>query len=247
MDSLRWVLLGIGALLISGIYLLDLFRTKNTPKRRSEVIFNQDSSADFHLNPNVGADSESNADYVDALEDLNKIRTTLDEDENFLVQESDIPSNLTEEQENTGRNEQDSALKDDFIFLRIVAKEGHEFRGLKILIATKTTEMKFGNMNIFHHHGSGANYSDKPIFSLANMYEPGEFNLQEMESFSTEGLVVYMSLPSPLGADESLELMLKTSQRIAEQLEGELRDASNHVLDEEKIHALRDKVHRFET
>lgn len=237
MDSLRWVLLAIGALLISGIYFWDLYRSKRKPKRRSEVIFEQDISTDFHLNPNVEDGND------DALSNLNTIRASLEEETGNTNNNPAKESGTIEEPE---QSKDKTSVEDDLIFLRIVATGEHEFKGLRILIATKKVEMKFGNMNIFHYYAHGDAHSEKPLFSLANMYEPGEFNLQEMDSFATKGLVVYMSLPTIMEANTSIDLLLEKSQEIAEQLEGELRDGRNQVLSKEKIQSIRDKAQRFE-
>ena len=263
MDSLRWVLLLLGALFVLGIYLYGTFRSKNQPKRRSEVIFNQDTSADFYSNPK-GNDI---LDYDDVLGEAVQVREktadilsepniehesergprisdeTLKQYESEESKDKDLEENLVKDKQTEEEQNEEQAI--DVIMLRIVCKSEEEFRGLKILIATKDVDMKFGKMNIFHHYGVGELSSDAPLFSLANMYEPGEFKLEEMESFSTKGLVVYMPLPTPLPADMSFELMLNTAQRIAEQLDAELRDESNQTLDDNLIQAMRDKARRF--
>ncbi len=304
MENLRWVLLGIGALLIIGIYLWDYFNKKNIPKRRSEVIFNGDNDSDLPMTP---YDDEPR-DYLDAISGLNKVldhdepesnsvptQMVIDDlepdivDENFsnteaqkkepkirtviprskpekpydldkeffgdpivddvesistgeVVEDENVEQSIeTEEPEHSEEN----IPEDELIIMRITSKEDDEFKGLKLLTATKNVEMKFGNMNIFHHYGVGDMKTEKPLFSLANMYEPGEFNLQEMDSFTTKGIVLYMSLPTPIDAMSSFELMLNTCQRIADDLDGELKGERGELVDDAVIDSLREKVRRF--
>ena len=128
--------------------------------------------------------------------------------------------------------------------IRITSSD-EPFAGLKILTATKHLDMKFGHMNIFHHYGIRGMQSEKPVFSLANMFEPGEFNLQEMDAFSTKGLVAYMTLPAEVDPLDGFELMLSCCQRLADDLKGDLQGAGDGLLDDEKIEAMRDTARQF--
>lgn len=272
MENLRWILLAIGALIVVGIYLWDYYNKKRIPRRRSEVIFNQDVDSDMPMTP---YDDEPR-DYLDAISGLNKILHTDEpvEPASELSDESSnsdtnkhmvIPRSVSkkkydlsndffgepliddgeQESEQSSEVEQDELVQDELIILRIVTSHEEGFKGLKLLTATKNVDMKFGNMNIFHHYGVGEIKSDKPIFSLANMYEPGEFNLQEMDNFTTKGIVIYMSFPTPIDSLSSFELMLNTCQRLADDLDGELKGARGETLDDVYIEQMRDKARQF--
>ncbi len=254
MDSLRWVLLTIGALIVLGIYLWDFYANKRKPKRHTEVIFNPDPDSEL---PMTAFDDEPR-DYIDAISGLNKI---LHEEENNKKEKSDSQTVIRRGKISRKYNVDDDFFgkplvndvlegeelppEDEILILRVIAKEGKVFEGLKLLTATKNVEMKFGNMNIFHHYGVGQMKSDKPLFSLANMFEPGEFNLQEMDSFTTKGVVIYMSLPTSVDAIPGFELMLSTCQRLADELGGELRGMTNEALDDHVIQSMREKAQRF--
>ena len=235
MDSLRWILLLTGVLIFGLIYFFAIFQAKKKQvKRPSEIIFNQDLTSDIHISPI----SESDAEFPE----LRTEHTTAIDEEEIPTLEEPVVSGFQPEISDAENKQADVPPPDDLIYLRIVATDTMEFKGLRILIATKNSDMKFGKMNIFHHYGVGDLKTSKPIFSLANIYEPGEFNLQEMESFSTRGLVLYMSVPTELEAGMCFELMLNTAQRIAEELGGEVRDAGNQKLNEDNIRRLREKV-----
>ena len=106
--------------------------------------------------------------------------------------------------------------------------------------------LKYGNFDIFHHYGVGALKSDKAVFSVANLVEPGTLNPEEMFDLSTPGLAFFMRLPGPFGGKIALELMLKNAEELANSLGGTLQDELYTPLEEKKITAMRDKIAIFE-
>ena len=80
---------------------------------------------------------------------------------------------------------------------------------------------------------------DKPLFSLANMVEPGNFDINTMEQMNTPGLVMFQCLPSPIDPQVIFELMLNTAQRLAEILAADVCDDSRKLIDESKLNSIR--------
>jgi len=86
----------------------------------------------------------------------------------------------------------------------------------------------------------------KPVFSVANVVEPGTFDPKERDYFTTPGLAFFMQLPGPLGGRVAFELMLNTAQRVADVLEGTLIDEREQLLTSDIIIGLRDRIAQFE-
>ena len=142
------------------------------------------------------------------------------------------------------RNDRRSEM---IIALYVIAQHESGFAGTEILTILEELGLKFGEMNIFHHHGFGELKIQQAVFSLANMVEPGTFEPQYMMSdFSTTGLALFMRLPGPFGGRVAFELMLNNAQRIAESLKGVLVDETRTPLDQKKIGFLRDRIANFE-
>lgn len=70
--------------------------------------------------------------------------------------------------------------------LSVVMTEGNLMSGAALLPSLLTLGMKFGDMNIFHRHQDNAG-NGKITFSLANMMNPGTFDLDNMENFASQG------------------------------------------------------------
>ncbi|HEY6131853.1 MAG TPA: cell division protein ZipA C-terminal FtsZ-binding domain-containing protein, partial [Halioglobus sp.] len=84
----------------------------------------------------------------------------------------------------------------EVFMLNVVARNPQGFRGDDILHILLACDLRFGDMNFFHRHefeaGRGAIQ-----FSVANMMQPGVFDIDNMADMSTPGLVFFLTLPGP--------------------------------------------------
>ncbi len=94
----------------------------------------------------------------------------------------------------TAQAEPEPADPTDVLVLHVVSK-GEPISGAELLPNLLTMGFKFGEMDIFHRHQSSAG-TGPVLFSLANMMKPGTFNPDHMEQFTTEGVALFMTLPS---------------------------------------------------
>ncbi len=132
------------------------------------------------------------------------------------------------------------------IVLRVIAHGQQKFAGSDIFAVLEDLGLNYGDMRIFHHYGVGEMKVKKPVFSVANLVEPGIFDPKEREYFTTPGLALFMQLPGPLGGRVAFELMLNTAQRVADVLEGALIDEREQLLTTETIAELRERIAQFE-
>ena len=100
---------------------------------------------------------------------------------------------------------------------------------------------QFGELNIFH-----ALYQGTPLFSVANMVKPGDFDLQRIEDFSTPGISLFMQLPASQPAPEVFDVLLSEARHLAEALAGRLQDADHSTLTRQTAQHLREQMVEFE-
>lgn len=132
------------------------------------------------------------------------------------------------------------------IVLRVISSGQQKFAGADIFAVLEDLGLNYGEMRIFHHYGVGEMKVKKPVFSVANVVEPGVFDPKDREYFTTPGLAFFMQLPGPLGGRVAFELMLNTAQRVADVLEGSLIDEREQLLTTETTAELRDRIAQFE-
>lgn len=127
------------------------------------------------------------------------------------------------------------------VTLFVVAREGQAFNGPDLIVAAEKAGLDFGDMGIYHRMIDGKRELG-PIFSVANMLKPGNFDLGRLESLRTPGLSFFMTLPAPIPALDAWDAMLPTAQRLAELLDGHVLDEERNALGRQRIAHIRDEL-----
>jgi len=133
----------------------------------------------------------------------------------------------------------------EVLVVNVMSQEGELFHGRELLQVLITTGLNHGDMDIFHKH-VGHSSEDPVVFSVASILNPGTFDLDDMDSFSTRGVSLFLSLPAAIGNLEAFEQMLKTAQQIRSALKGELKDDHRNVMTSQTIEYYRQRIHNFE-
>ena len=131
--------------------------------------------------------------------------------------------------------------------LALYLRPSHDaaFKGLDIMRAAQSVGLRHGELQIFHHYGAGDLITEKPLFSLADMFEPGHFELDRMPAFQTPGLTMFLNLPTALDGAVAFELFLNTAQRLTESLDANLFSAPQNALDSLAIERMRRTAAHF--
>lgn len=132
----------------------------------------------------------------------------------------------------------------EVMVLRLVARSERGFAGAELQRILKACDVRYGPKQIFQRHeeekGQGA-----VQFNIVNGVEPGTFESETLDGFSTPALALFMSLPGPQKPLEAFDCMLETARTIAKYLDGELRDASNSVFTQQTSDHCRQRISEF--
>lgn len=127
------------------------------------------------------------------------------------------------------------------VTLFVVAREGAVFLGPDLIVAAEKAGLEFGDMGIYHRLLDGKR-EHGPIFSVANMLKPGNFDLSRLDALRSPGLSFFMTLPAPIPALDAWDAMLPTAQRLAELLDGQVLDEERNALGRQRIAHIRDEL-----
>lgn len=120
----------------------------------------------------------------------------------------------------------------DMITFYVVSAEGYQFEGEHVVQCLEALGFEYGEYNIFHRHKHLGNSNSPVIFSVANMMQPGVFDLNNLKDFSTIGLVIFMHLPTDGNLKTNLRLMLQCTERLASALNGFVLNDRHEIFDE---------------
>ncbi|MGV8931193.1 MAG: cell division protein ZipA [Luteimonas sp.] len=134
---------------------------------------------------------------------------------------------------------------DKIVTLYIAAKAGHVLRGTDIVVAAEKAGLTYGHMNVFHRLMEG-HPERGPVFSLANIKQPGSFEMAEIQSLETPAIAFFLTLPAPVSALDAWDAMLPVAQRMAGLLDGVVLDEQRSALGHQRISGLRDEMRAFD-
>lgn len=221
---------------------------------QSDISAEQDhdkfAGVDFDLFSKREAETEAVNDGTEAEPILEESGQETEAVANDAVDEKDA-AELTVAEAEALADEKDRQLGqsgDDLVVLYVTSPAQTMFNGLLISKAADEVGMIYGHMNVFHHFGPGKLHSGQPLFSMANMFEPGSFDLGRMADLRTKGVVLFMYSPASIEPGVVFELFLNTTQRVAKLLNGEIRTEDSQILTTNGIKSLRLKAeHLSET
>ena len=133
----------------------------------------------------------------------------------------------------------------EVLVLNVTAKDGRVFSGDDLLELLIASGLKFGDMNIFHKRLSKG-HQNTVIFSVANMLNPGTFDLNNMGEFTTLGISFFLALPTPINNSDAFEQMLVVAQEIRATLGGDLKDDHRNDVTGQTIEHYRQRIRDFE-
>lgn len=228
MENLRWILLLAGIAVVLVVYLVSYYqgRRKQPPaprnKLRSQPLLSETDA--------VTADVDLADAFDDELEQLGQIISAATPAVE-AISVVDMPAEKREP----------AAVADQVFMLFVEAPKGVPFRGPILLGALAAAQLEFGDMDIFHRVEPD-NGQEKILFSVANIREPGTFDLSAMESFTSEGVVLFMQVPGAVDAVRAFDVMVESSRVLADNLDSRVCDASHSQLTKQAISHMREEV-----
>ncbi len=186
MWELRWILVGMGVLLIAGVYLW--------------------SRKPFRIS------------FWSPAEDAERTEPSI----------SDITTGDSADTESPSRDAATAAPRraqqeaDKIVTLRFVGRGHSELSCDDAVDALREAGLVHGKYGIFHYLPGGD--SDEPFFSVANLTEPGSFDLAGIEDTAIPGMSFFMVLPGPADPVVRFDAMIQTARALTQSLDGELYD-----------------------
>jgi len=216
MENMRWILLLIGVLLIIGIYVAGRLQSREQGPRKRRL---KRGSIRRKAAPDLA---------VDELDSMESMRF----EQSHTARNSNNPD---------AGHRADSAPRETVFSLFVTAPTSVPFRGPVLLGALAVAKLEFGDMQIFHRTEI-VDGREQVLFSLANIREPGTFDLSAMDDFTTEGLALFMQVHGGVDAGRAFDAMVESAGLLADNLDGQICDARRSALTQQTIRHMREEV-----
>ena len=131
-------------------------------------------------------------------------------------------------------------FEEKLVSVHVAAQNDRRFYGSDLKAIFNQHGYTYGRMSIYHCALDG----DK-VFSIANMVKPGTFDDDQMDSFETPGLTLFMRLPIELDAAVAFDFLIREAKGLAEELGGHLRDGNRNPLSEQTIQHMREDIQQY--
>lgn len=192
--ELRWVLLGLGLLVILGV----LLYSKGIA-RRSQISLAARRAR--RKEPTVDGGTPLSQELAE---------------ENSPPQLEKIESSAIIKREPSPR-----PTPEKVVALRIVPKDELP-SGEKTVLTLRSLGLEHGQFGIFHMKNSAD--PDEPDFSVARLTEPGSFDLTRLSESEVPGLSIFLALPGGNDPVDRFDRMMETARSLARELEADIFD-----------------------
>jgi cell division protein ZipA len=139
----------------------------------------------------------------------------------------------------------ESEQPQEVLVLNVKSADDNPIPGSALLPMLLTLGFKFGDQDIFHRHVN-SNGKGPVLFSLANMFKPGDFNIDNLENFTTQGISLFMILPIEGEPHQVFNMMHNAARKIAEEFSAQIYDGRRTLLTKQSLQQYVERIREFE-
>lgn len=202
------------------------------------------------LQPQVREDTDSKPSLAEQARNLVKRKKTASSkrkepklsDDQMSIDFDDTPEAV---EAPVGDTEKPEPVEQEVLVLNVKAADGAPIPGAALLPMLLTLGFKFGDQDIFHRHVN-SNGKGPVLFSLANMFKPGIFDIDNLENFSTQGISLFMILPIEGDAHQVFNMMHNAARKISDEFGAQVLDGRRSRLNKQSLQQYVEKIREFE-
>lgn len=157
----------------------------------------------------------------------------------------ETPKQVATPQREPELKQEQAPLQSDVLVLNVRAPDDNPIQGAELLPMLLTLGFKFGEHDIFHRHVS-TNGKGPILFSLTNMFKPGVFDIDNIETFSTYGISLFMMLPIEGDAQQVFNMMHNASRKLSDAFGCRILDGNRVGLSKRSLQQYVERIRKFE-
>jgi cell division protein ZipA len=166
-------------------------------------------------------------------------------EEQMHIDFDDQPTAKPEPKEELKAKPAESEQPQEVLVLNVKSADDNPIPGSALLPMLLTLGFKFGDQDIFHRH-INSNGKGPVLFSLANMFKPGNFDIDNLENFTTGGISLFMILPIEGEPHQVFNMMHNAARKIADEFSAQIYDGRRTLLTKQSLQQYVEKIREFE-
>lgn len=225
--ELRWVLLGLGLLVVLGVFLGGLIKSRFRPSEtlRSEpVVWPEEpetsipASGPVQSQDGFAASLEEGGDSPEAVVDGTRSGSDVGEQP-----DEPQPGEPPPDEPQAAPGSADPVAETErVVSLRLIPGEGELLDAERTVRALREAGLQHGSYEIFHY------CEDRNVpesgFSVANLVEPGSFDLSNIAGTTLPGITFFLVLPGSRDPVERFDKMIGMARDLCQSLDARLLD-----------------------
>ncbi|MEE4246279.1 MAG: cell division protein ZipA C-terminal FtsZ-binding domain-containing protein [Kangiellaceae bacterium] len=234
--QLRLILIIVGALIIAGV-IYDGYRRKKKSKRSlndSPFINNESTATDGYDLDGVGQVRVRKLD-----DSLTAEGSISDVAETIITGDRLADSNFNESTDNleevSSSGSTDDHKAQQIFSLTLLSNDDSEFNGESLLGAMIELGCRYGDMKIFHRLQS-VNDVSKKLYSIANAFNPGYFDIDTMPSQNFKAITFFCQFPNSIDAEICYRQMVDDCKTMQMAIGGRIMDSNRSVFTQQTYH-----------
>lgn len=148
---------------------------------------------------------------------------------------------LTQQAQPQKSAEKPNTQPEEVLVIHLMANKGEKVAGQQLLDAVLSAGLRYGAMKIFHRHLSDDG-SGPVLFSMANLVNPGTFDLNTMSDLEVPGVTLFMALDDIEDPVDALNIMIEAVDSIVGDLQLNVMDESRSSMTRNTIDHYRQRA-----
>ncbi len=124
---------------------------------------------------------------------------------------------------------------DALAILNILSRDPHGFRGSQIDHAARELDMDLAPGRNIYCKTRPAGRGNRHLYSLANLFGSGEFDLDDPDRFRTNGVMLFINIPSTPSPGQVFNDMVDDAKRLCQHIDGKLVDQHKRGMTEKGL------------
>ena len=238
-EELRWALIVISVFVIGGLLIHGLWsvRKKDSPDTPSvERVEPNETTSEVQEAATAKPQERDEPEFGD-------LSFSAESHDEPAVSEQVVEEPEAKQQE-AEEEPADAQAPTDFIIVHLQMPEGLTMDGSQLLPAVNMLGFKYSEEGFFNRHLDPAG-TGPVLFRLVNMYNPGTFDIDNMEQFSTAGVSLFMTLPCDGDGLSAFNMLHSAAKKLADEFGATILDSNREEMTVESVREYVEKVRSF--